>query len=318
MGRKGVRKGAETKPRGMRFGPVWKAIVMAAVLGVLLLQTRPGRIVQAWHGMASEPFVWALVLLIPNIGIQLAKWGYLVRRVRPEMSIREVISSLFIGFSFGMISPGRMGEMARGLGVPGESRTKMAGLTLVDRGHSFAVTAIAATIGLMMLYPRIACAPGLVVICAMVWVCLQAGRLRAGLRRLAGRLPFRERTSLLIDSLESLDPGVSLRLLIFSLAFNLIFFAQFHLLLSAFAGVSWVRTMPLIPMVFVIKVLFPITLIDLGVREFASIALFGRIGVEQAGALNASFLLFLIDVVVPGLVGLAFLGTTRIAADDEG
>ena len=94
----------KTSSRRMRFGGVWKAIVMAAVLGILVLQTRPGRIVQAWDGMVPGPFVWALVLLIPNIGIQLVKWGYLVRRMRPGTSIREVISSLFIGFSFGMIS----------------------------------------------------------------------------------------------------------------------------------------------------------------------------------------------------------------------
>jgi len=266
--------------------------------------------------MDPGPFVWALVLLIPNIGIQLIKWGYLVRRVRPGTPIREIVSSLFVGFSFGMISPARMGEMARGLAISGESRTKMAGLTLVDRGHSFAVTAIAATVGLMMLYPRVVCAPGLVAIVAIVWGCLRVGRLRGGLRRLASRLPFRERIVLLIESLEGLDPRVSLSLLLLSSVFNLIFFTQFHLLLAAFADVSWLRTMPLIPMVFVIKVLLPITLIDLGMREFASITLFARIGVEQAGALNASFLLFLIDVAVPGLIGLAFLGTTRIAADD--
>ena len=302
----------KTDPRTMRSSTALKAVVMAAVLGILVYQVQPTRIVDAWRGMDPGSFVWASLLLIPNLGIQLLKWGYLVRRTRPGTSVRDIAISLFVGFSFGMVSPARMGEVARGLGIPGESRTKMAGLTLVDRGFSFAMTVIAATVGLMILRPRIACVPGIVAICTIVWVCLRAGRLGGAFHRLTNRLPFRDRTSSLIGSLDVLDTRVSLYLLLLCAAFNLIFLLQFHLLLAAFAEVSWLRTAPLIPMVFVIKALLPITFIDLGVREWASIALFSRVGMEQADALNASLLLFLIDVVVPGLVGLVFLPSVQV------
>jgi Uncharacterised protein family (UPF0104). len=69
-------------------------------------------------------------------------------------------------------------------------------------------------------------------------------------------------------------------------------------LLHAFIGTS--------AMMFV-KSLLPISIGDLGIREAGSIFFFSTYGISQAAALNASLLLFLINIFIPSIIGTYFI-----------
>jgi hypothetical protein len=62
--------------------------------------------------------------------------------------------------------------------------------------------------------------------------------------------------------------------------------------------------------------LLPISLMDLGVREGAAVAVLGAVGVAAATAVQAALMLFGLNVLVPGLAGLLVLSlgtrTTRL------
>jgi hypothetical protein len=53
--------------------------------------------------------------------------------------------------------------------------------------------------------------------------------------------------------------------------------------------------------------LLPISFMDLGVREAASVVVFGSVGVAAATAVQASLMLFGLNVLLPGLAGLLLM-----------
>jgi hypothetical protein len=58
--------------------------------------------------------------------------------------------------------------------------------------------------------------------------------------------------------------------------------------------------------------LIPLTIGNLGIREGAAAFLLARFGVAAPAAVNAAFLLFLFDSVIPGLAGAFYSSRARI------
>jgi uncharacterized membrane protein YbhN (UPF0104 family) len=97
--------------------------------------------------------------------------------------------------------------------------------------------------------------------------------------------------------------------LVFGLSL-LVFFIytfQFFILLNAFEKVNFRTAVLVVPTIFFVKSLLPISIGDLGIREGTSVFLFGHFGISSAAAFNAPILLFVINLLLPGLAGLYFL-----------
>ena len=290
------------------------ALKIAASLGILALivfKVRPSEIVSVLRNMDTGLLGWAALLLIPNLLIQLLKWGYLAKTLKPNVTVAEIVSSLFVGMSLGAVSPARSGELMRGLCIKDQSPARIAGLALIDKLSSFAVTLIAAILGLILLYPYIIVLPGLAVISVMTWGCFNVDRLGDKLKEKFPNLPFKEKIYPLLESFNVLNNRRILYILILSVLFNLTFFAQFYLLVLSFTDISLKAAASVIPSIFVIKSLLPITFVDLGVREAVSVLLLSNFNVEGVYAFNAAFMLFLIDVAAPGIVGSVLILTLK-------
>jgi uncharacterized membrane protein YbhN (UPF0104 family) len=82
---------------------------------------------------------------------------------------------------------------------------------------------------------------------------------------------------------------------------------QMFCLINAFTGITIVHAFVGTSAMMFIKSLLPISLGDLGIREAGSIYFFSTYNVSQAAALNASLLLFVINVFIPSLFGIYFL-----------
>ena len=93
------------------------------------------------------------------------------------------------------------------------------------------------------------------------------------------------------------------------LAFNVV---QFYLLLRAFQMVPLVAVAATCPLVFVALIL-PVTIAGFGVREVTAAALLARFGVAPAAAVDASLLLFTINIGIPALAGAVALWRGRRA-----
>jgi hypothetical protein len=65
-----------------------------------------------------------------------------------------------------------------------------------------------------------------------------------------------------------------------------------------------------------VKSLLPISIGDLGIREAGSIYFFSIYGISQAAALNASLLLFSINIFIPSILGIYFIRHQQISLND--
>ena len=90
---------------------------------------------------------------------------------------------------------------------------------------------------------------------------------------------------------------------------------QFYLLLSSLQPVGWQIGLTL-PIILVVSSL-PISIMGLGLREGTAALLLSRYGVPMESAVAAAFSLFVINALLPGLVGLALSPTLVKAYEGE-
>ncbi len=276
------------------FARVAAGLVLLAV--VVGLTTSPQALLRTMAGLDLR-FAGAAVALLPvGLALQWWKWRVLLRASAPEVSGADALRSLLAGFGLGLITPGRLGELGRGLVLPGR-RMAATQLALADRTTSAGVTLLAGALSAFLI-------PGI----GGGWILGGAASVLAigG----AGWYLLRRRRRQWLEVLDAVPAHAWAANSCGSAVFNLVFFGQFHLLLLA-AGPLPPSVFWSVPAVFALKTLLPISFLDLGVREFAAVSVLGVAGVQPAVALQAALLLCAVNLVAPGLAGLIVLGQGR-------
>jgi uncharacterized membrane protein YbhN (UPF0104 family) len=95
--------------------------------------------------------------------------------------------------------------------------------------------------------------------------------------------------------------------LLLSATFYLVIYLQMFLLLNAFSGVQPGDAFLGFAAMMFLKALVPIFLGDLGIREASSVYFYSLRGIAAATSLDASLLLFVINVLFPSILGLLFV-----------
>ncbi len=318
-------------------------LLLATVLIILLWNSVHGDVITSVLHRADPLFLWAAVLLLPlNILLQYHKWRLLVQSSFPLATPSEVSASLMLGFTFGIVTPARLGEFggrAAGMRMRAErdgsrftgtdprygalvaEKLTVVTLTAVDKLSTMVITIVAGCVGLLMfcwLHPFMD--PLLLALLLLLAGAGSLYMLRARWNQAStdasdafegSAIPSRKTRSRLHEirtALRGLDASRIRRLLAFSLLFYLIFLLQFYLLLAAFGRVDMLSTIAGISTIMLVKtVIPPVTIGELGIREGASVYILGHAGMLAAAAFNASLLLFVINILLPSLAGLAVL-----------
>ncbi len=298
-----------------------KLAIATLVMTVLVIKIEPSRIAATFRSAGPGYFVLAFCLLAPNLYLQFFKWRYLLRLEKPDVTGFEVLSSLFAGFTFGLITPGRIGEFGRVFLIKGKPWVTLLGLSAIDKFFSLAVVFAGGTLGLSLLlfdrlkqyflYWAIVVFAGLTVL-VLLFLLLHPDAIRTLLYSLNIQLPVREKIKQLIASLDNFHKKQALHLLCLSGLFYLVFIAQFYLLVLAFEKLAVWKAFEAIAATLLVKTLLPITLGDLGIREGAAIEFFSYLQIENTTAFNASVMLFVINVLLPSLIGLFFVLRNRL------
>ena len=287
---------------------------------MLIKRVKMGEIFIAFQSAKLSLIMVALLLLLPNIYFQFYKWRYLVRLVKFDASNREVLQSLFAGFTFGFITPGRLGEFGRAFFIKNCPWVKVLGIAALDKLFSVAVVFLFGSVGLLYLIGKqlfIYTMIPLVTFTAITlfvfyYILFHPEIIKSFLYSLNIILPFREKIKLLISSMDQFTRERAIMLLLFNLGFSIIFLAQFYILVIAFQPSAVVPTMLALASTMLVKTMLPISIGDLGIRESAAIYFLGKIAILESAAFNASILLFLINLLIPSLVGLVLILKHRL------
>jgi len=264
--------------------------------------------------------VMGAVLTMPNILVQHLKWRYLVHVVEPRIGYKEIFESLMCGFSIGLITPGRLGELGKGFFIPSVPKVQITGMSIIDKILSQFALSIFGMVGILyflrekfhfplslkiFLIAAAICFAGLLW-CLIFWPVTIRRAIRNS-KKLFYRMPYRRQIFSLISASDLFKRHHFWPSALYAVIFQLIIYAQFYFFINVFDDVTWVEALSAASGAMLVKSFLPIALMDLGVREGAVIYFFGLLGVTSAAAFNASILVFVSNVLLPGAIGVGFL-----------
>ena len=302
---------------------IWLKIGIAAlVLTILVLKIDIHKIVFALKNARAWPIWLALILSGVNIYIQFCKWRFVVRFARPDVPPGEVLTSLFFGYIMGFVTPGRMGDVGRAFFIKKAPWQSTMGLAVVDKIYSVSLVYISGILGLLYLSPRflpagiypLVVGVSLSLEFLLIYILLHPRKIQRLYALLNRWFPNREKVQLFINSLDRFTTRDGAILLGWSILFNLTFLTQFYLLILAFENIPIHLAYTAAASTFLAKSLLPISIGDLGIREGAAVFFFTAVGMASVTALNASLLIFIINVLLPSLVGFLLIFKSKLFA----
>lgn len=240
------------------------------------------------------------VLALVGLAIQTEKWHLLLARYSPNLQRTDAFYSLAAGFGLGIFTPGRIGELGRGLVLLDDNAGDIAFLAAIDRMASAAVTLMTGSAALLWIWQE----NGLIVCAGISALLFVLVLLAWSLMRLSFHFEKWVSWRLLLSRI---TVGDWFSILLWSSLFNGVFFVQFFLLVGGLYGWS-LQVAVAVPALFALKSLLPVSFLDIGVREGVAVGLYSYLGFDPLPAFNASILLFAFNVLLPAVAGWVYWG----------
>lgn len=296
------------------FGVALKLLISFGLIAAITWKVGPAALAGTLRQLDPAILGLALVLTVGFLLGRAWKWQILARSTVPGLTFRQATVSLLGGMGLGMITPGRAGEFSRVAFMPEGDRARLLGVFAVDRGIDLLTIALFGCLALPLLGYELYFAVSAGICAAGVAALYVAPRTQRLLETIAKRLPFQRYSLRMLTSLEGLDPRRVTATLIASVVATLVGYAQFYVLLRPYADLP-VAAVVVTFSVMILSNLVPITIGGLGVREALSVLILRRYGVADAVAVNAAFLSYLTNTVLPGVVGSFLIPRARIAPE---
>ncbi|MBN2413846.1 flippase-like domain-containing protein [candidate division KSB1 bacterium] len=313
-----IKSAALNHKKSLLFGI--KIFIAIIILYLLIHRISIEQILQAFRLAQIKFIVFSFLLLFVNVFLQFKKWKLLVGLVKPDVRNYEILSSLLAGLTLGLITPGRVGEFGRALFIKECKWTSLVGLVMVDKIFALVVIYLFGLFGFfyfmqlkfnLLIWLPLKIILFLVLIVFLFFI-LHPQKSKMMLIRFFPFLQKKNKINQVISSLDGFHKKDARKLLSLALLHVMVYVFQFYLLIRAFTTIQLYRGLLAIGSTIMAKTLLPISFGDLGIRESAAVFFFGQFNVSQAAAFNASFLLFLINVFIPGLAGLVLLMVNRL------
>jgi uncharacterized membrane protein YbhN (UPF0104 family) len=284
-----------------------RLLLTLGMLAIIVLRVDLRSIGSAFQSMNGRTVLFAVALLPANLLLQMYRWHFILKTANISATTSDVAKSILVGLTFGLITPGRIGEVGRALYIRYPGTISIAGLILLEKVFSLFTVLITSAVSLILWGNEIA---GILLMASTLFVVLHLSLIRSILSRLSFLLPHGHTVAELWTRWSAFDRKKIGCLLIISLLFFGIIYTQLYTLVSSFQRIEIVPALISIPLIIAVNSI-PITIAGLGLREGAAVFFFSRFGVAEASALNGALLLFALDLLIPGLIGLGFIPKGR-------
>ncbi len=282
----------------------WLLPIVGSVVLVALLCHRLDfhRITNFQHQANWSILLIASILTLPFVWIKALKWHHLLQTSESRVSYTVALRSFLIGMGAALLTPGRVGELARAVCFP-RRHLEVFTLGVVDKFIDMSTLLGVFLLSLVLLSPWM----GLVGIFGLgcLWALVYTGiSFTKNAKWILQRPWLVERIRLLRQLPRRL---IVLNACSACACFGLMSL-QFYLLLSSLEPVGWQVGFTL-PAILVITGSLPISIMGLGLREGTAALILSRYGVSMESAVAAAFSLFVVNALLPGLIGVALSPT---------
>jgi len=282
-----------------------KLLLTLAILALLFTQINIQTLVAAFAKVKLEWMLLAAFLSMLMLLIRWFNWHLLVKKGLGEANYQQTFASLLGGMSFALVTPARVGDLSRVAFLKNGQRAEASGLVLIDRFLDLSVVLFFGTIGITVFFGTNTL-PLLLI--ANIFLLIGIFKLDFFLQLGAKLIPLKklqEITSAASIGLKRLTLTALAINLSLTILLNLLDVISLYVLVRAL-GVDNLKAVVFVYPLVMLTNLIPITISGLGVRESTSVALFALFTIAKEVAFNATFLAYIINSLVPALVGLYF------------
>lgn len=259
-------------------------------------------------------FVVALFYALVFTLIKALKWYYLVRQTSEKGTTwGDAVKSYFVGMVGGLLTPGRVGEIARTVYLEKHNKSLIIYLVAVDKVFDITVVVLLALPGIYYFTGVFAffATAGVGIILAGLLVGIFFPHypprwLNRLLERTGKWAGIRERLSLIEREMESMTMKFKLKFLGITFLSYGIVIIEFYWLVNNYQNCPLAAICLTQPLIMLINIV-PVTIAGLGIREGAAVVLLASFGVGGAAAISSAFMLFLLNTAFPALAGALFL-----------
>lgn len=285
------------------------------------------QIQQAFDSTAAWKLAVVLGLMLLNWGLEARKWQVIISRLQ-QLSWIQCLRATFTGTTLAFFTPNRMGEyMGRVLYVDEGKRIQAVSLTIVGSMGQLLITLVLGISGLVYIRSELiqkAVGPSSAVfwlngvlyisILATCFLTLLYFRL-SWLIRWIEKIPRIEKLVRHIRVLDNFNLTMLLRILSLSAGRYLVFVMQYFILFDVFkVELNGWQVFWSVSVVFLVLAIVPtIALItELGVRWKTSVEVVQLFSVNVVGILATSLAIWIINLVIPALIGSLLILSVRL------
>jgi len=259
-------------------------------------------------GMNKNYFVLAILLTPLYLFFRAYKWYVIAKFADKDIRFGSAFLSYIIALGFGVLLPSKLGEFTRAHYVSSKNRLKLVGCVIIDEVINLIVVGMIAIFGVFLFLPKLYFVFFIVLLFIIILLVYYPKVLFKMMFKISRFLPWRKKVAISISEIKKSYRKriVSFGMLLSVFSF-LIIYIQGYLLIIGLGGFISLKTAILtFPIISLAKTI-PITIAGLGLREGAAILLFTNFGVPKEIAMNMALLWFIIDILVPGIIGLMSL-----------
>lgn len=279
-------------------------------------------ILRGWDAPRLGLLALVLVFMALNWGIEAMKWRLQLRDTEP-LSLGESIQSVLTGLAVSVITPNRIGEyMGRILYLKNVHKLQGITVTIIGSFAQLIVTGFLGLLGLIWYMSRIAHNAWLwVLLGSSILLCIVLTYLYFHLNRLldwVGHVQVLRRIKVYLEIVRRFDRVMLHRILLLSLCRYAVYTIQFLLLLKLM-----LVTGPAVDMMCTVWLIFwamaivpSIAIAEIGIRGETALFFLGPVCVNPFGIVSASLLLWLINLIIPALLGCLLVFRMKIYDDD--
>ena len=296
-----------------------KIIIAAGLLLFIIRKINPEAIFSAVSAADYNLIILSFALSFLNLYLQYLKWETVCGNFLNISNKKKIFISLFHGFAAGIFTPARIGEyFSRGLVLKDKSVFQIAAATFIDKFFPLLPVAFFGGISFIFYLKYYFQFPffisSLLFFSAVIITYFLLSQIFKGkfLKIIPDKIRLNKKFERILSNIEQLDKlnfRFILKMSFISIAFYFCYLLQFAILISAFShSFKFIQYLWNGSLVMFSKSIIPqISIGELGIREGFSVYFFSKIGETAATAFNASFFLFLINLVFPSLLGLILL-----------
>jgi uncharacterized protein (TIRG00374 family) len=256
---------------------------------------------------------FALILLAPHIFIAFLKWRYLLRISFPDISNKDSFGSLLFGITLGMVTPGNIGELGRGLFFQDKSKMVITGLAVIDKLTNFLVMGTLGFFSInVFLFNQLKLSENITaliiiggaILMLFLWVTtFKNNWVRFLVKKILDRFPENSQIRAFLAAFKQINHKNVFVILVLTFIWFSIIILQYHILISGFTKIELVRSFQGVTAAIFTKMFLPLSFGGLGIREGVTVFYFSLLNISKAAVFNTSLIIFLINFIIPAVIG---------------